>query len=104
MGTGPLGVLTACRVGAELDYRMRFCGPGHAAVPQKVPYVGHRTSGWAFPVVSFGYLSVECPSYKVYGINCRPKLAAKLLDCLFHRGWEVSPVDNNAMHRLFDGP
>ena len=30
-----------------------------------------QTSGRAFPAVSFGYLSVECPFNKFYGINCR---------------------------------
>src|SRR5215468_3596830 len=38
-----------------------------------------QTSGRAFPAVSFVYLSVECPFNKFYGINCRPKLGAKLL-------------------------
>ena len=38
--------------------------------------------GRAFPAVSFMYLSVECPFNKFYGINCRPKLGAKLLALL----------------------
>ena len=44
-----------------------------------------QTSGRALPVVSFVYLSVECPLDKFYGINCRPKLDAKLLDRFSHR-------------------
>ena len=39
----------------------------------------------AFSVVSFVYLSAECPSNKFNGINCRSKLGAKLLDRFFHR-------------------
>jgi hypothetical protein len=33
-----------------------------------------QTSARAFPAVIFGYLSVECPFNKFYGINCCPKL------------------------------
>jgi hypothetical protein len=62
-----------------------------------------QTSGRAFPVVSFVYLSVECPSDKFHGINCRPKLGAKLLDRFFHRRRQVSPPVNNLTHRFFDG-
>src|SRR5262245_33349692 len=61
------------------------------------------TSGRAFPAVSFVYLSVECPFNKFYGINCRPKLDAKLLDRFFHRRRQVSPPVNNLTHRFFDG-
>ena len=50
-----------------------------------------QTSGRAFPAVSFVYLSVECPPDKFHGINCRPKLDAKLLDRFFHGGRQVSP-------------
>src|SRR5262249_46709292 len=60
------------------------------------------TSGRAFPAVSFVYLSVECLSNKFYGINCRPKLGAKLLDRFFHRRRQVSPPVNPLTHRLFD--
>src|SRR5262249_30125257 len=49
------------------------------------------------------YLSVEGPSNKFYGINCRPKLGAKLLDRFFHRRRQVSPPVNRLTHRLFDG-
>src|SRR5215471_14939659 len=62
-----------------------------------------QTSGRALPVVSFVYLPVECPFYKFYRINCRPKLGAKLLDCFFHRRRQVSPVVNYLTHRFFDG-
>ena len=44
-----------------------------------------QKSGRAFPAVSFVCLSVECPFNKFYGINCRPKFGAKLLDRFFHR-------------------
>ena len=54
-------------------------------------------------MVSFVYLPVECPFYKFYRINCRPKLGAKLLDCFFHRRRQVSPVVNYLTHRFFDG-
>ena len=53
--------------------------------------------------VSFLYLSVESPFYKFYGINCRSKLGAKLLDRFFHRLRQVSPVVNYLTHRFFDG-
>src|SRR5258707_15687809 len=62
-----------------------------------------QTSGRAFPAISFGCLSVECPFDKFYGINCRPKLGAKLLDRFFHGRRQVSPPVNNATHRFFDG-
>src|SRR5215470_87345 len=48
-------------------------------------------------------LSVECPFNKFYGINCRPKLGAKLFDRFFHRRRQVSPPASNATHRFFDG-
>ena len=54
-------------------------------------------------MVSFVYLPVECPFYKFYGINCRPKLGAKLLDRFFHRRRQVSPVVKYLTHRFFDG-
>ena len=54
-------------------------------------------------MLSFVYFSVECPFYKFYGINCCPKLGAKLLDRIFHRWRQVFPAVNNAMHRFFDG-
>ena len=59
-------------------------------------------SGRAFPVVSFVYLSVECPSNKFYRINCRPNLGAKLLDRFFHGRRQVSPPVNSLTHRFFD--
>jgi hypothetical protein len=61
------------------------------------------TSGRAFPAVSFMYLSIECPFNKFYGINCHPKLGAKLLDRFLHRRRQVSPPVNNLTHRFFDG-
>jgi hypothetical protein len=54
-------------------------------------------------VVSFVYLSVECPFNKFYGINCRPKLGAKRLGRFFHRRRQVSPPVNSLTHRFFDG-
>ena len=42
-----------------------------------------QTSGSAFTALIFGYLPVECPFDKFDGINCRPKLGAKLLDRFF---------------------
>ena len=54
-------------------------------------------------MVSFVYLPVECPFYKFYGINCRPKSGAKLLDRFFHRRRQVSPVVKYLTHRFFDG-
>src|SRR5262245_33587422 len=52
--------------------------------------------GRAFPAVIFGYLSVECPFNKIYGINRRPELDTKLLDRFFHWRWQISPPVNNA--------
>src|SRR5262245_12769626 len=77
--------------------------PRMSASCQKRTYAVQRTSGRAFPTVSFVYLSVECPSNKFYGINCRPKLGAKLLDRFFHRRRQVSPPVNRLTHRFFDG-
>ena len=54
-------------------------------------------------MVSFVYLPVECPFYKFYRINCRPKSGAKLLDRFFHRRRQVSPVIKYLTHRFFDG-
>src|SRR5260370_40301675 len=74
------------------------------------PHSGHnrthapqQTSGRAFPAVSFVYLSVECPFNKFYGINCRPKLGAKLRDRLFHRRREGAPPVNNLTPRFLSG-
>jgi hypothetical protein len=39
---------------------------------EKRTHVPQQTSGRAFSAVTFGYLSVECPFNKFYGINCRP--------------------------------
>ena len=58
-----------------------------------------KTSGRAFPVVSFVYLSAECPFDEFYGINGRPKLDAKLVDRVFHRRRQVSPPVNSLTHR-----
>ena len=63
------------------------------APPQK------QTSGRVLLAVIFGCFSVECPLYKIDGINCRPKLGAKLLNRFFHRRREVSPPVNNVTHR-----
>ncbi len=57
----------------------------------------------AFPAVSLVHFSVERPFYKFYGINCRPKLGAKLLDRFFHRCRQISPIVNNLTHRFFNG-
>src|SRR5215472_17473659 len=62
-----------------------------------------QRSGRAFPAAIFGSLSVECPSNKFYGINCRSKLGAKLLDRFFHRRRQVSPPVYSLTKRLFDG-
>ena len=62
-----------------------------------------QTSRRAFPAISFVYLSVERPFNKFYGINCHPKLGAKLLDRFFHWRRQVSPPVNNLTHRFFDG-
>src|SRR5262249_48465873 len=62
-----------------------------------------QASGRTFPVISFVYLPVECPFYKFYRINCRPKSDAKLLDRFFHRRRQVSPVVKYLTHCFFDG-
>ena len=59
--------------------------------------------GRAFSVVSFVYLSAECPFDEFHGINGRPKLDAKLIDRFFHRRRQVSPPINSLTHRFFDG-
>src|SRR5689334_16849910 len=51
----------------------------------------------------FVYLSVECLSNEFYRIYRRAKLNSKLLDRLFHRRRQASPITNNITHRLFDG-
>src|SRR5215831_8410785 len=79
-----------------MKFGVAGCDVAQCAEPQ-------QTSGRAFPAVSFVHLSVECPSNKFYGINCRPKLDAKLLDRFFHRRRQVSPPVNNLTHRFFDG-
>src|SRR4051812_49405306 len=52
---------------------------------------------------AFVYLSVERLSNEFYRIYCRAKLNSKLLDRLFHRRRQASPMTNNITHRLFDG-
>ena len=54
-------------------------------------------------MVSFVYTPVECLFYKFYGINCRPKSSAKLLDRFFHRRRQVSPAVKYLTHCFFDG-
>src|SRR5215510_5802399 len=54
-------------------------------------------------MLRFVYFFVECLFNKFDGINCRPKLGAKLLNLFFH-GWrQVNPAVKNAMHRFFNG-
>ena len=69
----------------------------------KQTHAPRQTSGRAFAVISFVYFSVECPFNKFYGINCCPKLDAKLLDRFFHRRRQVAPPVQNLTHRFFDG-
>jgi hypothetical protein len=61
-----------------------------ASETQTQTHALQQTSGRVFPAVIFGYLSVECPLYKFDGINCRPKLGAKLLNRFFHWRRQVS--------------
>src|SRR5262249_4996431 len=70
---------------------------------QSVVIGARQTSGRALSVVSFVYLSAECPFNKFYGINGCPKLDAKLIDRFFHRRRQVSPPVNSLTHRFFDG-
>src|SRR5262245_57805567 len=51
----------------------------------------------------FPYSPVERFFYKFDGIDCCPKLNAKLVDRLIHRCWQVSPPVNSATHCFFDG-
>src|SRR4051812_34512197 len=51
----------------------------------------------------FVYLSAKCLSNEFHGIYCFAKLSPKLLDRLFHRRRQTSPISNNITHRLFDG-
>src|SRR4051794_39594242 len=51
----------------------------------------------------FVYLSVERLSNEFHGIYCRAKLSLKLLDRLFHRRRQASPISNNITHCLFAG-
>ena len=53
-------------------------------------------------MVSFVYLSVEALLTNSTGMDCRPKLGAKLIDRFFHRRRQVSPPVNNSTHRFFD--
>src|SRR4029077_15237474 len=77
--------------------------PMSAALGHNRTHAPQQTSGRAFPAVSFGYLPVECPFNKFCGINCCPKLGAKLLDRFFHRRRQVPPPVDSAAHRFFDG-
>src|ERR1700746_1780231 len=65
----------------------------------------HRSKhqGGSLTAVSFVYFSVECPFNKFHGINCRPKLGAKLLDRFFHWRRQVSPPVKSLTHCFFDG-
>src|SRR3954451_20200494 len=56
----------------------------------------------ALPTV-FVYLSVERLSNEFHGIYCRAELNPKLLDRLFHRRRQASPINKHIAHRLFDG-
>src|SRR5262245_38409004 len=74
-----------------------------SALCKKRTHAPQQTSGRALPVVSIVYLSIECPFDKLCGVNCRPKLGAKLLDRFFHGRRHVSPPLNNLTHGFFDG-
>src|SRR6516162_4906801 len=76
---------------------------GESASCQKQTHAPQQTLGRAFPMVSFVWTPVECLFYKFYGINCRPKSSAKLLDRFFHRRRQVSPVVKYLTHCVFDG-
>src|SRR5262245_27701713 len=93
----------ARRMSASLQKRTNGRRFDLSASCQKRTNAVQQTSGMAFPVVSFVYLSVEGPSNKFYGINCRLKLGAKLLDRFFARPRQVSPPVNRLTHRFFDG-
>jgi hypothetical protein len=62
-----------------------------------------QTSVRVFPAVSFGRLCIERSLNRKYGINCRPKIGAKLLDLFFQWRRQLSPQVKNATHRFFDG-
>src|SRR6516162_1133925 len=49
----------------------------------------------------FRYWPIERPFYKFDGIDCCPKLNAKLVRRLFHRWWQVAPPVNSVTHGFF---
>src|SRR5215471_12965423 len=51
----------------------------------------------------FRYWPIERPFYKFDGIDCCPKLNAKLVNRLFHRRRQVPPPINSVAHRFFGG-
>src|SRR5262245_3534732 len=74
-----------------------------SALGQKRTHAPQQTSGRAFSVVSFVYLSAERLFNKFYGINCRPEFDSKLLDCFIHLWRQVSPPIDNLTHRFLNG-
>ena len=56
---------------------------------------------FALTAVVFWYLCVERPFNRIDGINCRPKLAEKLLNRGFHRSRrQISPPVKYMTHRF----
>src|SRR5262249_44852658 len=73
-----------------------------SALGQKRTHAAQQKSGRTSPMISFMYLSAECLFNKFYGVNCRPKFGAKLIDRFFHLRWQVSPPVNSLRHRFLD--
>src|SRR5262249_1093489 len=83
--------------------RTRAAQTPMSAKGQKRTHAAQQKSGRALPMISFMYLSAECLFNKFYGVNCRPKFGAKLIDRFFHLRWQVSPPVKNLRHRFLDG-
>src|SRR5262249_15711613 len=71
-----------------------------SALGQKRTHAAQQKSGRASPIISVMYLSAECLFNEFYGVNCRPKFGAKLIDRFFHLRWQVSPPVNSLRHRF----
>src|SRR5215475_15537178 len=92
------------------DHQLRIDrGPPDVAVERrqllaKIDQSCNQSSSLFSSLLSrFRYSPVERFFYKFDGIDCCPKLNAKLVNRLFHRWWQVAPPINSVTHCFLGG-
>ena len=54
-------------------------------------------------MTSFVHVPVERPFNKFYGVRLPPQVGRELLDRVFYRRWQVSPIADDLTYRFFNG-